>query len=168
MVTLLLVVSAFLAGMLNAVAGGGSFLTFPALVMAGVPPVAANATSTVAVFPGSFASVLGYRNQFKHLEGMHVPSILAVSLVGGVAGAVLLLVTPEKLFEGLAPWLLLVATVLFAYGKRIGAWLRRRVQIGLPTLLVSQLIIAIYGGYFGGGIGILMLAAFGLYGLTNL
>ena len=168
MVTLLLIVSAFLAGILNAVAGGGSFLTFPALVMAGVPPVEANATSTVAVFPGALASFVGYRSQIRDVGELSVKLVVVVSLIGGAAGAVLLLKTPENVFEAIAPWLLLAATLLFAFGRQASAWLRARVRIGPVTVLLSQFAIAVYGGYFGGGMGIMMLAVYSLYGLTNL
>lgn len=165
---LLLVVSAFLAGALNAVAGGGSFLTFPALVMAGVPPVNANATSTVAVAPGALASAYGYRTELRALTNFNLPAVVGISLVGGLIGALLLLWTPQPVFAALVPWLLLFATVLFAFGPPISAWVRKRFRMGLPTLLGVQFLIAIYGGYFGGGIGILMLATLGVFGLTNL
>ncbi len=168
MFTLLLIVSAFFAGALNAVAGGGSFLTFPALILAGVPPLNANATSTVAVAPGALASAYGYRRELGKIKEIHLPSFLGVSLVGGLFGALALLWTPERTFEAIVPWLLLFATVLFAFGPKVSAWIRRTVTVGYTSVLVTQFFIAVYGGYFGGGIGILILATLGVFGLTNL
>ena len=115
--------AAFAAGVLNAIAGGGSFLTFPALVFAGVPPVAANATSAMAVSPGYLGSTLGFRAELRELPAARLRREMAISAVGGVAGALLLLVTPGHLFTGIVPWLLLFATVLFAAGPAIA---RRR------------------------------------------
>lgn len=169
MMTLLLLVSAFAAGALNAVAGGGSFLTFPALMMAGVPPVNANATSTVAVSPGALASAFGYRRELKTIgQSINLPLMIGISLVGGLAGALLLLWTPERVFEAIVPWLLLFATVLFALGPKVSAYARRHFTMGQTSLMVLQFFIAVYGGYFGGGIGILMLALLGVFGLTDL
>ena len=164
----LLIVSAFVAGALNAVAGGGSFFTFPALIFAGVPPLAANATNTVALVPGSFTGAWAFRHEMGTIRDIRLPLFIAVSLGGGLAGALLLLVTPPQLFVGLIPWLLLVATLIFAFGRWLSARLRERVRLNEKRLLLMQLVISIYGGYFGGGIGILMLAAFSLYGMTDL
>src|SRR3979490_3356357 len=108
---LLLALSAFAAGIINAVAGGGSFFTFPALVFTGVPSIIANASSTVALFPGAFASAWGYREDFQSFDGVSLKSILMVSTLGGVGGALLLLFTPEKTFDAIVPWLLLTATL---------------------------------------------------------
>ena len=160
--------AAFLAGSMNAVAGGGSFVTFPALVFAGIPSVTANATNTVALFPAAFASAWGYRHDFPKLERIGVRALMAVSLVGGILGALLLLFTPERTFHALIPWLLLAATVLFAGGRRATPWLKRHIHFGPVSLALVQFAIAIYGGYFGGAIGILMLAAFALFGLDNI
>src|SRR6185295_17408209 len=102
----LLVAAAFCAGVMNSIAGGGSFLTFPALVFTGVPPIIANASSTVALFPGLFASAWAYRKDFTSFEGVSFKAVLSVALAGGVAGALLLLSTPEKLFGAIIPWLL--------------------------------------------------------------
>ncbi|QCN95024.1 sulfite exporter TauE/SafE family protein [Azospirillum argentinense] len=168
MLTLLLIVSAFFAGVLNAVAGGGSFLTFPALIMAGVPPLNANATSTVAVSPGALASAYGYRRELGRIKEVSLPAFLGVSLIGGLLGALLLLWTPQRVFEEIIPWLLLFATVLFAFGPKVSAYIRRNFKVGHNTVLIVQFFIAIYGGYFGGGIGILILATLGVFGLTDL
>src|ERR1700726_1064665 len=122
--TLLLVVSAFFAGIVNAIAGGGSFLTFPALLFAGVPGIAANATSSAALLPGALASAWGYRHDFERIEKLSIFTITGVSMVGGAIGAALLLATPENTFDSLIPWLLLLATLLFAFGRTVSSWAR--------------------------------------------
>jgi uncharacterized membrane protein YfcA len=160
--------AAFVAGAMNAVAGGGSFLTFPALVFTGVPSIVANASSTVAISPGALASAVAYRNDFQNFEGVSFRAMLAVSLAGGILGALLLLLTPQRTFDGVIPWLLLVATLVFAFAPRLTPVLRRRVRIGPRTLVAVQFLVAIYGGYFGGAMGIMMLSAWALFGLTDL
>lgn len=166
--------AAFFGGALNSVAGGGSFLTFPTLLFLGLPPIAANATSTVALWPGSIASVGAYRNDLAGQRSFLIPFSL-ISLAGGYAGARLLLDTPQAMFRTLVPWLLLVATAVFAFGGPIIARFRAKAltndgawQAPLPVILGIQLVISIYGGYFGGGMGILMLATFSLLGMENL
>lgn len=165
---LLLAAASFLAGAMNAIAGGGSFVTFPALVWSGVPSVAANASSTVALFPGSFASAWAYRDDFKNFEGVSVRAMLPVSLAGGVTGALLLLLTPQRTFDALIPWLLLLGTLAFAFGRQAGAWLRRFIRIGPVLLLGGQFVLSIYGGYFGGAVGLLMMAVWSLFGVSDL
>jgi uncharacterized membrane protein YfcA len=130
--------------------------------------VIANATSTVALLPGSFASAFSYRHGVASLEGISLRTMVIVSLLGGAAGAALLLKTPESIFVGITPWLLLFATLMFAFGKQLGRGIKRYMHFGFGALLVSQIVIAIYGGYFGGGIGILMLAALAVFGMTNI
>jgi uncharacterized protein len=166
--TLLLAATAFAAGAINAVAGGGTFLTFPALVFAGLPAIAANATSTAAVCPGALASALAYRRDLVGISRSTLRTLVVISLAGGVLGAVLLLVTPERTFSFLIPWLLLAATLLFAFGRPIAAMIRRRFHIGPSALVIGQFVIAIYGGYFGAGIGILMLGMMTIAGLTDI
>src|ERR1700743_1631809 len=112
----LLAGAAFLAGCMNAVAGGGTFVTFPTLLFAGIPSVVANASNSVALFPASFASAWAYRKDFQPFEGVSLKALAAVSAVGAVVGAALLIYTPEHTFNSLVPWLLLVATVIFAFG----------------------------------------------------
>ncbi len=168
MTFVLLAVAAFFAGIMNAVAGGGTFLTFPALVFAGVPSVVANASNAVALFPGSLASAWAYRRDFRNFEGVSLRAMIAVSLAGGVGGALLLLATPERTFDAVVPWLLLAATLVFAFGPRVTPWLRELHHIGPVTLLVIQFAVGIYGGYFGGAMGIVMLAVYSLFGLTEL
>ena len=161
---LLLTCAGFLSGTMNAVAGGGSFISFPALILAGVPSVAANASSTVALFPGALTSAWVYRRDLTGIGGIPLPTLLACSLAGGLTGAILLLSTPVATFDGLVPWLLLFATFTFAFGRQLGAELRRHVRIGrLPTLAL-QFALGVYGGYFGGAVGIMMLAVWSLIG----
>ena len=165
--TPLLLAAAFVAGALNAVAGGGSFLTLPALVFTGVPPVVANATGTVALLPGYAASAWGFREDMAAPPGLTLGKSIALALIGGAGGAALLLVTPDATFRKVVPWLLLAATALFAFGP----WLRARLAGGKPSTTratVGVLAVAGYGGYFNGGLGILLLALFGLLGQTNL
>ncbi|MEZ5646002.1 MAG: sulfite exporter TauE/SafE family protein [Burkholderiaceae bacterium] len=169
---LLLAAAAFAAGVLNAVAGGGSFLTFPALVFTGVPPIVANATSALAVSPGYLGSTLGFRPELRALPGQRLWREMAIAATGGVAGALLLLVTPAKLFSGIVPWLLLFATVLFA----VGPALARRAQPanggdgnGLARWREPGLLaVSIYGGYFNGGLGILLMALYTLTGESRI
>ncbi len=172
---LLLFVTAFVGGTLNSVAGGGSFFTFPALVFVGVAPKIANATSTVAIWPGSVASIGAYRRELAAQKRTILLILVGTSLIGGVFGAILLIKTPQSAFERLLPYLLLFATVLFAVSPTITKRLRTRNIVksdvsltGLIGIAVVQFVIAIYGGYFGGGIGILMLAALALMGMENI
>lgn len=164
----LLVVAAFAAGLINSVAGGGSFLTFPALVFTGVPSIVANASSTAALLPGSLASAWAYRSDFKRSQELPFWPVLAVSFAGGIVGALLLLFTSQRTFDSIIPWLMLGATLLFALGPHLSPILRRHFRIGAPTVVIIQFLVAIYGGYFGGAIGILMLAAWSLFGLTDI
>ncbi|MCY1081574.1 sulfite exporter TauE/SafE family protein [Archangium lansingense] len=165
---LLLAAASFLAGAMNAVAGGGSFVTFPALVWSGVPSVAANASSSVALFPGSFASAWAYRDDFRSFEGVSVRALLPVSLAGGLTGAMLLLLTPQTTFDAVIPWLLLLGTLAFAFGQQAGARLRQRIRIGPALLLGGQFVLSIYGGYFGGAVGLMMMAVWSLFGVSDL
>lgn len=180
------------AGAVNSIAGGGTLLTFPALVGLGIPPVVANATSTVALWPGAFGSMWGYRDELRGARrwaiGFAVPSI-----AGGALGATLLLRTPSAWFEALVPWLILSATALFmAQGPLVARARRRGAPARTPladgpngmttaqadaaltrqrphaSVLAYQFLVGVYGGYFGAGVGILMLAALGMMGLTNI
>ncbi|WNG39876.1 sulfite exporter TauE/SafE family protein [Archangium violaceum] len=165
---LLLAIASFLAGAMNAVAGGGSFITFPALVLTGVPSIAANASSTVALFPGSFASAWAYRDDFRSFEGVSVRALLPVSLVGGLTGAMLLLLTPQATFDSVIPWLLLFGTLAFAFGRKAGEMLRKVIRIGPALLLGGQFLLAVYGGYFGGAVGLMMMAVWSLFGVSDI
>ena len=151
-----------LAGAMNGVAGGGSFVTLPALIAAGVPSINANATSTVGLVPSALASAYAYRKDYVGFPGVPFWAMALVSVLGGAGGALLLTATPQKLFDQLVPWLLLFGVVVFAFGRQAGEWLRQRVHVGPATLLASQFALGIYGGYFGGAVGIMMLAAWSL------
>jgi len=169
----LLVAASFAAGVMNAMAGGGTILSFPALIFAGEDPLIANATSTVALWPGALTSMYGYRRDVaRHRDWLRV--LLVPSLLGGAIGAALLLVTPRETFAWMAPFLVLFATVLFMIqgalsrraGARPGAGPRGPRRTAAAWLF--QLGIAVYGGYFGAGIGILMLAVLGFLGLEDI
>ena len=167
---ILLLLAAFGAGTLNAVAGGGSFLTLPALVFVGLPPVVANATGTVALLPGYMSGAWGFREDLQAPPGLTMPRMAMLSLAGGAVGAVLLLVTDDNTFRVLIPWLLLAATALFAVGPAIVRRTRAR-EGGVPSQGIASLgvlLVSVYGGYFNGGLGILLLALFGLLGQSNL
>jgi uncharacterized protein len=168
MTYVLLFAAAFAAGIINSVAGGGSFLTFPSLVFAGVPAVIANASNTVALVPGAMASGLSYRKDIQRLHEPRFKSWFIVSLLGGSLGAALLLLTSDRTFRVIAPWLLLFATLLFAFGSQVSAALRGRLHSSQALMLILLFPIAVYGGYFGGGIGIMLLAALRLYGFTDI
>lgn len=154
-----------LAGVVNAVAGGGTFFTFSALVATGLPAITANATSAVAVLPGSLASAAAYRKEAL-AEWRHFALLGVISLAGAGLGAVVLLTLEDAEFRVLVPWLLLAATVLFAFSPKISAFFRERGRqaarsgpVGRVTGGIIQFFVAIYGGFFGAGMGILMLAA---------
>ncbi|HEX6941861.1 MAG TPA: sulfite exporter TauE/SafE family protein [Gemmatimonadaceae bacterium] len=171
------VLAAVIGGAINAIAGGGTLVTFPALVGLGVPAIVANATSTVALWPGAIASMYGYRHELAGVKGWAV-RFAVPSLLGGLAGALLLLRTPGDRFDQIVPWLVLGATLLFVVQRPLMAALRKRggdsVHVDPATqppsiaLLLFQFGVAVYGGYFGAGIGILMLAALGFMGFTNI
>ncbi|MCU1244185.1 MAG: hypothetical protein JWN02_95 [Acidobacteria bacterium] len=171
---LVIALAAFAAGIINAIAGGGTLLSFPALMWMGVPPVIANATSTVAIWPGSFSGAIGFRRDLATLPRW-LWWLIVPSLLGGMIGAVLLLRTPEKTFERIVPLLILAATLLLAaqemISKRLRIFSEAHAQATLGWVLFAllfQLLVSIYGGYFGAGMGILMLAALGLMGLRDL
>jgi uncharacterized membrane protein YfcA len=166
--------AAFGAGALNSVAGGGQFLTFPMLIFTGIPVINANATSSVAVWPGTVAATVGYRRELQ--EQRHLLNPLGIaSIVGGILGAVVLLRTPQGTFARLIPWLLLLATLLLIFGSPIVTRVRKRLghtggpsRGGLIAITIVQLLLGIYGGYFGGGMGFVMLAAMAFIGLENM
>ena len=166
-VWLLLVVGAFWAGAQNALAGGGSFITLPALMLVGLDARAANITSTVALFPAQIVMGLTGRSDMAAPPGLTVRALIGISLVGGAIGAVILLLTPPSFFAKLVPWLVLFATAIFAWGS-FGRKASKPGDAQMPTwgAALMQFAIAIYGGYFGGGIGFLMLAALTVAGLA--
>ena len=169
--------SAVVAGMINSVAGGGTLVSFPTLVWTGVSPIIANATNTLAMVPGAWGGLWGYRDEMRDTP-KHYLYLLIPSLIGGVIGAVLLRRTPDKSFAALVPFLVLFATILFIVQGPIQRWLKPGPASGpietgvtkrwLIGVSFYQLLIAIYGGYFGAGIGILMLAGLGIIGLSNI
>jgi uncharacterized membrane protein YfcA len=165
--------AAFVAGAINSVAGGGTLLSFPALVWIGLPSVVANATSTVAIWPGSLGGMLGYREDMRTLPSRSYLLIIP-STIGGIIGAVLLGMTPTDVFDRLVPLLILFATVLFMLQEPVQRLIRTpgKAHAGstawLAGALLFQFFVALYGGYFGAGIGILMLAAFGILGYTDI
>ena len=154
--------SGFLAGAMNALAGGGSFVSLPALIAAGVPSVQANASSTVALFPGGLASAWAYRDGLAPVGAASLRSLAIATLLGGVIGALLLLSTPSQAFDLVLPWLLLLATLALSFGRKLGEGLRRRWRITPAAVLTIQFGLGIYGGYFGGAVGIMMMAVWGL------
>jgi uncharacterized protein len=157
-----------IGGSMNAIAGGGSFVTLPALVAAGVPSVSANATSTVGLVPSALASAYAYRHDFRGFEGVSMRTMAIVSIVGGVCGALLLLNTPQRVFDIIVPWLLLFGTVVFAFGRQAGEALRKRIHITPGLVIVFQFILGVYGGYFGGAVGIMMMATWSLLTTSTL
>jgi len=163
---ILLFLIAFVSGSINSIAGGGSFLTFPALIFTGVPPISANATNNFAMWFGTLASARGYREEVREQRHLLINAAI-VSLLGSLIGAVLLLHTPSHTFQRMIPFLLLFATLVFAIspfltGQQPGAAKRHT-----PVQLFAQFLTAIYGGYFGAGIGFLMLAILAFSGLPN-
>jgi uncharacterized membrane protein YfcA len=167
-----LVVASFLAGVMNAMAGGGSFLSFPAMLAMRVPPIQANATNTVALWPGQLTSVWALRGD---LRRDLLPVVLGASVVGGVGGAVVLLKTKQVTFMHLVPWLLLIASLLFGISGPVSRWLRRRSsvpheerQIPMVPLFVMLLPVCFYIGYFGAGAGFLIMTALALFGLEKM
>lgn len=176
---LVILLAAAVGGAINAIAGGGTLVTFPAIVALGIPPLIANATSTVALWPGAVSSMWGYRGELAGARRWIVRFTLP-SLLGGAAGAWLLLHTSDKSFDRIVPFLVLGATLLFMIQAPLARWVRVRQDAGLVTrtggappsppwsFLAMQFAVGIYGGYFGAGAGILMLAMLGFMGLTNI
>jgi uncharacterized membrane protein YfcA len=170
-----LVVASFLAGALNAMAGGGSFLSFPALLGVGVLPIQANATNTVALWPGQFVSIAAYFEDLKHNLRLIWP-LGTAALIGGCTGGIVLLHTGQATFLHLVPWLLLVAATLFAVSGPISRWLNRRARgkkesDSRPSLLpifIGTVLVCFYIGYFGAGAGFLIMSLLALFGIQNI
>jgi uncharacterized membrane protein YfcA len=162
--------AALVAGALNSVAGGGSFISFPALLFLGLPPIVANATNNTAMWLGTLSSVGGYRDELGARRRRFIP-VLLVATIGGAAGAVLLLATPEQTFTRLIPYLLLFATLIFAASDRLRPSAGRAASpdAGVsPRLYLPLFAVAVYGGYFGAGIGILILALLAVAGWSEI
>jgi uncharacterized protein len=169
---IVLFAAGMIGGALNAVAGGGSFVAFPALLFTGVPPIPANATNTFALWVGTTASGGAYRGRFQLSKRVLIP-LIATSVIGGLLGAFLLLGTPANTFMKVLPWLMLGATLLFAFGKKLGrgrtTGLAHDASTGaLVGASIFELFVAVYGGYFGGGVGIMNLAMLAALGMTDI
>ena len=167
MLILLVLVAGLWAGLQNTLAGGGSFITLPALIISGMSPLAANITSTVALFPGQVTAGLVGRSLVSGVGKLSFRALFILSLAGGALGGLLLLNTPPTVFARLVPWLVLFATAVFAWGSFRSKPVDGGAHIDPRTAAVAQFLIGIYGGYFGGGIGFLMLAALTLAGLST-
>jgi hypothetical protein len=165
---IILMIAAFGAGVLNTIAGGGTFLTLPALVFTGVPPVAANATSAIAVFPGYLAGALGFHRELKEYERWRLARLVAITLLGSLAGSGLLLISSNETFSIIVPFLLLAATLTFLFGERIRVWAASKSGAVRPEGPVGLFAVSVYGGYFNGGLGIVLLALFSLWGMTDI
>jgi uncharacterized membrane protein YfcA len=163
-IVLLIAAAGFFAGVQNALAGGGSFITFPALLLAGLNPLAANMTSTIAMFPSQTTSAYTGRKLVGDVGSLSFRKLFIISTIGGTAGAFLLLHTPASFFEKLVPWLVLFATSVFTWGSFRRKPLHAASSMPTWVLVLAQSCIAVYGGYFGGGIGFLMLAALTIAG----
>lgn len=163
----LLLVAGLWAGLQNALAGGGSFITLPALIISGMSPLAANITSTVALFPGQVTSGFAGRRMVSGVGKLPFWVLFVVSILGGGVGAILLLNTPSSVFARLVPWLVLFGTSIFAWGSFFRKQGVDHSHISSTTAVIAQFLIAIYGGYFGGGIGFLMMAALTMAGLAT-
>lgn len=169
-----MLLASFVAAAINAVAGGGTFVLFPSLIFFGLTPLSANITSTIAVWPGAVASAYAYRSQWRD-QLARLPWLVVISLVGSGVGAWILLQTPADIFKDMVPWLLLSATLIFTFGRHVLSWMKMHegknevASSGRERATrVMQFFIALYGGYFGAGLGILMLAALQVMGMTNI
>ncbi|AUH34866.1 sulfite exporter TauE/SafE family protein [Paracoccus tegillarcae] len=165
---LILFIAGLIGGVMNAVAGGGTFITFPALVFAGIPPVAANATATVAALPGYLAAAISFRREVLTVPRAQLIRLTIWTVVGSAIGSGLLLVSSNAAFSALVPFLLLAATVIFLKDGAIRTFAARHAREVVPFGIATLLPVAIYGGYFNGGLGIVLLALFALWGMTDL
>jgi len=165
-----LILAGLSAGIVNAIAGGGTLLSFPTLIWIWVPPIMANATATLTALPGYIGSAWAYRHDISAEGSLSLRTIILVAALGGLIGAGLLLITPGDAFVGIVPWLLLTATVMFAFGPRLLTYARAkgRGAIGPALSAFAILLVAGYGGYFNGGLGIMLLAVLGLIGFQNI
>jgi uncharacterized membrane protein YfcA len=161
-ILLLAATAGVVGGAMNALAGGGTFATLPALIALGLPANIANATSNVALLPGAATSAWAYRDELGPVAGIPVRLLAGLTFVFGLVGSVLLVLTPTETFDIIIPWLLLFAFVVMAFGRHAAERLHQRVTIGRPTLLTAQALLGIYGGYFGGGVGLITTALYGL------
>ena len=168
----LLLVASVATGIINAIAGGGTLITFPALLACGLDPVTANASNSVALWPGSLAAMIALRRDLRPAWPW-MAVLLPSSLVGGLAGAMLLLVTPARTFAAIVPFLILFASALFAFQAPVQRWFQRETSVEpqpgwRPGLLLGQFLLGMYGGYFGAGFGIMMIAGLSVLGMTSI
>ena len=159
---LLPLAAGLVGGAMNALAGGGTFATLPALIALGLPANTANATSNVALLPGAATSAWAFRDELGPVGGADWRVLGAITFVGGLVGSILLVWTPSHVFDLVIPWLLLFAFVVIAFGRSAADALERRVTIGTGTLFAVQGLLGVYGGYFGGGVGLMTTAVYGL------
>ncbi|MFM9978416.1 MAG: sulfite exporter TauE/SafE family protein [Sphingomonadaceae bacterium] len=160
--TLLAAGAGLVGGAMNALAGGGTFATMPVLIALGLPATVANATSNVALQPGAMSAAWGFRDGLQPLGGLSIRMLTAITFVAGLGGSLLLVATPTRTFDLVIPWLLVIAFLAIAFGRTAAAWLHERVTIGTRTLVVAQALLGLYGGYFGGGVGMMTTATYGL------
>ncbi|QIB50756.1 sulfite exporter TauE/SafE family protein [Pseudomonas sp. OIL-1] len=169
----LIAMGGFAAGAMNALAGGGTFFSFPALLAAGIAPVSANATNAVALWPASLSAAMANRRVLRRLPlRSYLLPLMVAALIGGLVGGLILLITTDQTFTLLIPWLLLVATLLFTFSRQLGRLVRKGEELQSenrigPTGFVCQLLVSIYGGFFGAGMGILMIASLAISGRTE-
>ena len=163
----LILLAGFWAGIQSSLAGGGSFVTLPALILAGMSPLAANITSTVALFPGQVTTGISGRKLVSGVGRLPFRALFVISIAGGALGGLLLLNTPSTVFAKLVPWLVLFATGVFTWGSFFMRPTGDAVRVGPVPAAIAQFLIAVYGGYFGGGIGFLMMAALTMAGLST-
>jgi hypothetical protein len=170
----LLFSAAVVGGAINSVAGGGGFIAFPVLLFTGMPPVNANATNTIALWPGTLASSWAYRKTLSHELLKSLLPLMIITFFGGILGSVLLLRTSQTTFLKMVPWLLLGATLLFIFGGRITSWVKQHHSVQGPSWIAIvgigfvQLCVAVYLGYFGAGVGFVMLALLAIMGIENI
>ena len=165
---ILIFAAGFLGGLLNAIAGGGTFITFPALVFIGIPEIAANATSTVASMPGYLAAAFGFRRDISAIDRKLLLRLTFWMMAGGAIGSALLLISSNAAFAALVPFLLLAATIVFLRGGQVREWASRQRGMVAPFSIATTVPVAIYGGFFNGGLGIVLLALLSMWGMTNL
>lgn len=151
-----------LGGAMNALAGGGTFATLPALIALGLPANIANATSNLALLPGAATSAWSFRKELAPVGGISVRRLAIITFAFGLVGSLLLVLTPTRTFDLIIPWLLLFAFLVMLFGQRAADWLHARVTIGRRTLMATQGLLGVYGGYFGGGVGLITTAVYGL------